>query len=72
MGQPSLPVGNLEGVTLFWRAEELRSMGAGCSKLVGLVARQESWACLIYTACSEEPWWGVACRWAWGGPPPQG
>lgn len=45
MGQPPLPVGNLEEVTLFWREKKLGGMGAGYSKLVGLIAREESWAC---------------------------
>lgn len=77
MGQPPLPAGNLEEVRVFWRAKKLRSMGAGYFKLVGLGAREDSWACLIsYHKCcccvpwgtegSEELWQGIACRQARG------
>lgn len=79
MGQPPLPAGNLEEVTLFWRAKKLRNTAAGYSKLVGLSDREGVWACLICyqrcsccvpwsIICSEETWQGIACRGVWGAP----
>lgn len=44
-----LPVGNLEAATVFWRAGEFNSMGAGHFMSVSSSAKECSCPCLTYT-----------------------